>query len=169
MFISSVRGAKIFSVACFGLLQPPPPPPGAVTACCCCCGGLLERVTNSFAVTDCGPAELTDGGLSFLTVAALLKIDAVTDTGRDEIGGFRLFALVTTSGFGGRGFSLPTATTTTAGLPPSGTGSGVSLPQRFLISPSTLTTLVVFFCDDSGVGTTAGSAAVAADSDVELC
>lgn len=167
MFISSVRGAKIFSVACFGLLQPPPPPPGAVTACCCC-GGLLERVTNSFAVTDCGPAELTDGGLSFLT--ALLKIDAVTDTGRDEIGGFRLFALVTVSGFGGRGFSLPTATTTTAGLPPSGTGSGVSLLQRFLISPSTLTTLVVFFCGDSGVGTTAGSAAAdAADSDVELC
>lgn len=166
MFISSVRGAKIFSVACFGLLQPPPPPPGAVTACC-----GLERVTNSFAVTDCGPAELTDGGLSFLT--ALLKIDAVTDTGRDEIGGFRLFALVTVSGFGGRGFSLPTATTTTAGLPPSGTGSGVSLLQRFLISPSTLTTLVVFFwctCGDSGVGTTAGSAAAAAaDSDVELC
>lgn len=51
------------------------------------------RVTNSFAVTDCGPT--TGFGVSFLA-AALLKIEAVTDTGRDTLLVDGLFALAIT-------------------------------------------------------------------------
>lgn len=59
------------------MLQPP-----VAVAVGALAGGL--RVTNSFAVTDCGPATDFDTGAASFLAALLLKIEAVTDTGRDD-------------------------------------------------------------------------------------